>query len=238
MSSPEIPDFQRLVRERLGELRLDSAQQEEIVAELAGHLQETYEQLRAKGLCKENALQRSLEEDEINWRELSRKIQSAKREEGFMNDRTKQFWLPALVTLTISEGVLLIVSASVGSHPHLTGPIVLYLPWLASLLTMGPRMIYLPWLASLPLAGAVGAYLSRRAGGASTTLLAASLFPVEIGLFFGLAAIVMTMTTGNRIFARPQWLYASMAIAVGVVVPSLALLLGSLPFLKQRSVKV
>src|SRR6185312_5199345 len=209
MPEPETPDFQSLIRERLGKLRLDTTQQEEIVAELAGHLEETYEQLRAKGLCKSDALQRSLEEDEIKWRELSRKIQSAKRKEGCMNDRTKQFWLPALVSLSISQGVLLMVSVFVGSHPHLTGPIVMYLPWLASLLTMGPGMIYIPWLASLPLAGAAAAYLARRAGGTSKTMLAASLFPVEIWLCFGLAAIAMTIITGNRIFARPQWFYAA-----------------------------
>ena len=97
MPNPEIPDFQRLVRERLGELRLDSAQREEIIAELAGHVEETYERLRTQGLCKFDAVQRSLNDTRIDWRQLSRKIQAVKRE-GSMNNRTKQFWVPALVT--------------------------------------------------------------------------------------------------------------------------------------------
>ena len=219
MLNSEMPDFQSLVRERLGELRLAAAQQEEIFAELAGHLEETYEQLRAKGLCKSDALQRSLKE--INWRQLSRQIQSAKYE-GFMNNRTKQFWLPALVSLAISEGVLLGVSFAVANNAHL--------------LMIGPKLIYLPWMASMPFAGAAGAYLSRRAGSERKTLLAASLFPAIMALGFIFTGIAITLITGARIFARPQWFYASMALAVGVVVPAALLLLGSVPFLKERRV--
>ncbi len=223
MPEPETPDFQSLIRERLGELRLDTTQQEEIVAELAGHLEETYEQLRAKGLCKPDALQRSLEEDEIKWRELSRKIQSAKRKEGFMNDRTRQFWLPALVSLALSEGVLFALSFNIASHPRL--------------LMMGAKLIYLPWLAWLPFAGAAAAYLARRAGSERRTLLAACLFPAAMALCYVSAGIAFTLVTGARIFAKPQWFYASMAMGVGVFAPAGLLLLGSLPFLKQRSAK-
>lgn len=216
-----MPDFQRLVRERLGKLRLDSAQQEEIIAELAGHLEETYDQLRAKGLCKSDALQRSLEE-EANWRQLSRKIQSAKRE-GYMNNRTKQFWLPAMVGLAISEGVSFAVGFAVARNPHLA--------------LIGPKLIYLPWMASMPFAGAAAAYLSRRGGSKRKTLIAASLFPAVMALCYVSSGIAITVVTGARIFARPQWFYASMALCVGVVVPAGLLLLGSLPFLKERSVK-
>ena len=217
----QLPDFQLLVRERLGKLRLDSAQQEEIIAELAGHLQETYEQLRAKGLCKTDALQRSLE-GEINWRQLSRKIQSAKREGLFMNQRTKQFWLPAMVSLAISEGVVFAVSFAVASNPHLA--------------LMGPKLIYLPWIAPMPFAGAAAAYLSRRAGSKRKTLLAASLFPAVMALCFISAGVAITLFTGARIFARPQWFYISKAFGVGVVVPAILLTLGTLPFLKERKV--
>lgn len=210
MPEQRAPNFHRLVRERLGILKLDSAQQEEIVAELAGHLEETHEQLCAKGLCKADALQRSLEE--IDWRQLSRKIQSAKHEGVFMNNRTKQFWLPALVSLALSEGMLLALSFNIASHPRL--------------LMMGAKLIYLPWLGSLPFVGAAAAYLARRAGGERRTLLAASLFPAAMALCYISAGIAFTLVTGVRIFARPQWFYASMAMGVGVIVPAALLLLG------------
>lgn len=221
MPDSQLPDFKLLVRERIGKLQLDSAQQEEIIAELAGHLEEVYEHWSTKGLCKSDALRRSLKEEEINWRQLSRNIQSAKRE-VYMNNRTRQFWLPALASLGISEGVLLAVSFTVANNSHL--------------LMMGPKLIYLPWMACMPLAGAAGAYLSRRAGSKRKTLLAASLFPAMMALCFIFVGIAITLVMGVRIFARPQWFYASMAFGVGVIVPAVLLTLGAVPFLKQRKV--
>jgi len=40
-----MPDWQKLVRQRLGGLTLDAAEKEEVHAELAAHLEETYEAL-------------------------------------------------------------------------------------------------------------------------------------------------------------------------------------------------
>jgi hypothetical protein len=216
----EMPDFRVLVRERLGDLNLCAALQNEIIAELAAHLQETYERLRAKGLCKSGALQRSFNQTEINWRELSRKIQSAKREEGFMNNRTRRFWLPALVSLAISEGMLLAISVTVATHAHL---------W-----QLGPAAMYVPWLLSLPAAGAAGAYLARRAGAGQKTLLAAVLFPAFVGLAFICAGLLIALTTEVPVFAKPQWFYIPLAFLVGVLIQGLALWLGSLLFLRER----
>lgn len=122
-NSPDFksPDWPALVRDRIGSLRIEPAQQEEIIAELAGHLEELYEGLRTQGLCESEALQRSLEleQEEINWRKLTRKIRSAKRGEGSMNDRTRQFWLPALASLAVSEGMLFAISVTVATHAYL-----------------------------------------------------------------------------------------------------------------------
>lgn len=137
-----------------------------------------------------------------------------------MNKRTKQLWLPAMVSLAISEGVLLVVTVVVGRDLRIS--------------MMGPKVTYIPWLISLVIAGAVGAHLSRRGGSGWRTLLAASLFPAYIGLGFVLAGIAITLITGVRVFARPQWLYASRALGVGVLIPAIALLLGSLPFVRQK----
>ena len=139
-----------------------------------------------------------------------------------MNNRTKQFWLPAMVSLAISEGVLLVVSVAAARNIRIG--------------MMGPKAIYIPWLISLVIAGSAGAYLSRRAGTERKTLLVASLFPAIVGLGFVLAGIAITLTTGPRIFGHPQWLYVSRALGVGVFVPAVALLLGSLPFLRRSRV--
>jgi hypothetical protein len=42
----------------------------------------------------------------------------------------------------------------------------------------GTILLYLPWLVSLPFFGAIGAYISSRAGGSRGTVLLASVFPV------------------------------------------------------------
>lgn len=218
MPETDGPDWNAIVRERIGSLQLDRVQEEEIACELAGHLEEVYEDMCAKGLCKSEALERSL--SEVNWRQLSRKIKSAKRGGVFMNNRTKQFWLPAMVSLAISEGVLLVVTVVVRSDLRIS--------------MMGPKATYIPWLISLVIAGAVAAGLSRRGGSGWRTLLAASLFPAYTGLGFVLVGIAITLITGVRVFAQPQWLYASRALGVGVLVPAMALLLGAAPFMKRR----
>ena len=137
-----------------------------------------------------------------------------------MNNRTKQFWLPAMVSLGISEGVLLIVTVVVGRDLRIS--------------RMGPKVIYIPWLISLVIAGALAAHVSRRGGSGWRTLVAASLFPAYMGLAFVLVGIAITLTTGVRVFAQPQWLYATRALGVGVLVPAMALLLGSMPFVKRK----
>jgi len=221
MRDSSARDWNFIVRERLVNLRLEAWQQEEIIAELAGHLEEVYEGLCAKGICKADALQRSLEE--IDWRELSRKIQSARSEGVFMNDRTRQFWLPAFVSLAISEGVLLALS--------------FIIPMYSRLWQIGPVVLYGPWLLSLPAAGAAGAYLSRLAGGGRRALLGAVWFPAIVGLGFICGGLLITLVMGVRVFARPQWFYVSLALIVGVILPCVALWLGSLPFLKEREAR-
>jgi hypothetical protein len=221
MPDSEIPNFRLLVHERLGMLKPNSAQREEIIAELAGHLEEVYEVWCAKGMCKYDALQRSLEQEEIDWRRLSRKIQSAKCEEGFMNDRTRQCWLPALTSLAISEGMLFAISITVATHARL---------W-----QLGAAAMYVPWLLSLPAAGAAGAYLVRRSGAQRKALLAAVLFPAFVGLAFICGGLLITLTMGVRVFfAKPEWFYISLALVVGVLIPCIALWLGSLPFLREH----
>src|SRR5581483_5815327 len=218
MPDSNMLDWKSLVQQQMRNMRVDPLIREEIIAELAGHLEETYENFCQQGLSKREAVQRSLEG--IPWRQLSRKIQAAKCKEAFMNERTRQFWIPALASLTISEGVLLGLSLVIATHPHL---------W-----RMGPAALYGPWLLCLPTAGAAAAYLSRGAGSGEKTLLGAVWFPAIVGLGFICTGLLITLITGVRVFARPQWFYISLAVMVGVVLPGFALWLGSLPFLKPR----
>src|SRR6266446_1490079 len=56
-----MPDWQKVVREQLAGLNLGREEEDEVIAELAGHLEETYEALRRDGLPEREAVhQRSL----------------------------------------------------------------------------------------------------------------------------------------------------------------------------------
>jgi len=94
-----MPDWSALVRERLRPLDLPSIETQEVVAELAAHLEEFYDEQIGKGLSESEAQQRALNEI-VQWQILARNIQRAKCKEEVMNTRTKHLWLPGLVSLT------------------------------------------------------------------------------------------------------------------------------------------
>lgn len=158
-----MPDWQKLVRERFSSLALDESEKEEVCAELAAHLEETYEGLCKQGLHEKEAAHRSLEQVS-NWQDLQRKIFAAKRGERSMKKRAQQLWIPGFLALILSTFSLM-TAQTCGFQPPIlwSGPVQI--------------LVYVPWLASLPFFGALGAYLSYRAGGSRRTALLASVFP-------------------------------------------------------------
>jgi len=98
----------------------------------------------------------------------------------------------------------------------------------------GPNtvLLYVPWLLSLPFFGALGAYLSSRAGGSRGTVILASVFPV-LALT---AAFLLMFPIGlviERIFNHPVD-FSTVATALlrdgigWILVPGAALLAGGL----------
>lgn len=137
-----------------------------------------------------------------------------------MNTRTRTFWLPALVSLTAAMACLTISTLS-GLEPRFVAR-----GW-------ATYVVYIPWLLTLPLCGAAGAYLSRRAGGERRECLAAGLFPV-----IAMTSLVGFLTViGRFVFAKPQWVYFSMTVLFGSILPGIALLLGAAPFAKASRVQ-
>ena len=216
-------DWSAVVRERLPEAGLSSAQRDEIIVEIAGHLEEFYEEQLAQGVSDEESLDHALSQV-TNWGDLARRIERAKRTEEKMNQRTRTFWLPAFITLTawvLFEAILAQTSYGprmISGHPNM-------------MLVVGPI-----WLAGQPFVGAIGAYASRRAGGTRFTRLAAGLFPMII-TFVGICAayiLILIAFLHGRI-DQGYFVVGSVAkFALGiVVVPGLAMLLGTLPFLRS-----
>lgn len=174
-------DWRAYVEGQLGALRLERAEADEVVRELAGHLEECYEALRAQGVGEEEAFSQACAEAG-NWAQLRRGVISAK--EGRMSDRVKQIWLPSLVTLSVGWAVLGMAIWS-GTPPLIWESwhaarrgVVLWAS--AGGWTAAPPLVilYWPWLVSLPFIGAAGAYLSRRAKATGWRVYLSGAFPV------------------------------------------------------------
>lgn len=157
-------DWHELVRRRLSGLALDEAEKDEVHAELAAHLEESYEALRAQGVPAPTAMRDTLSQIS-SWKDLQRKILSVKRRRQPMKKRAHQLWIPGFLTLILSTFSLMAVQTG-GFRP----PIL----WSAPM----PVLVYVPWLVTLPFFGALGAHVSSRAGGSRGTALVASVFPV------------------------------------------------------------
>ena len=217
-----MPDWNALVRERLdaaGAPSVDGAD----IAELAGHVEDLYEQLRRNGMCESEALGQALRVIR-DWRELAERIRRAKGGEETMNHRTKTLWLPGLLGLTASMVWLMILQrASV--EPRM--------PWLHSGLAWKP---YLVWLISQPVFGATSAYLSRRAGGERRNEVTASLFPAIVMLGLWCFVIAGAILIERNPYVIRQWPMALAGALVWSVFPGLSLLLGRFVFLKTRSI--
>jgi hypothetical protein len=157
-------DWEALVEGHLGDLALEPPERAEVIAELAAHLAETCEDLRRQGLTETEAERRVLSKV-TNWHDLQRKILIAKRGGHIMKKRVRQLWIPGFLTMTLST-VFLMTLQRLGFNARLVSWRDLDI------------LFYVPWLLSLPIFGALGAYVSSRAGGSRRTALLTSIFPV------------------------------------------------------------
>ncbi len=224
-----MPEWKVLVREHLGDLGLAASQEEIIVAELASHLEEVFDEACAQGLCKSEAIERSLAQV-TDWYGLSRQIQRAKREEGIMNHRTKTLWLPGLISLTAAM-IFLMVSELFSLQPRFLVPGSFAVVHTSSTSANVLLVAYLPWLALLPLCGAAGAFLSRRAGGQRRARLAAGMFP-----WTSLFVLVTFLTLiGQIVPFKHEWIGFVTRLLLISIPPGVALLLGVIPFLKEAT---
>ena len=208
-------DWKKEVRDHVGSLKLSADAREEVIAELATHLEEVYEEAHSQGLSDSAALEQALQEVE-DWRVLARKIGRVK--EDFMNDRTSGLWLPAVITF-LGASASLTLTQFLGMQPRMLWFDKLVMPF------------YLPWLATLPIFGALGAFLSKRAHGATWTRLAASLSPALIMLI----VICLVLSWGLAINGVHSLTIAGFGLGLinWVAIPGCALLAGAVPFLRE-----
>jgi hypothetical protein len=211
-----MPDWQELVRQRLSGLALDADERDEVHTELAAHLEESYEALLKEGVPEQVAVQRALLQV-TNWKELQRRINSARSGKDTMTNRVKQFWLPGFLTFLLSTSLLAL--------NQIFGP----KPWALMKVGQLPMVLFfIPWLLSLPIVGAVGAYLSHRAGGSRRAIFSSIVFPVLPFLASIVVVLPVSLIFDRFIGHNVAPISLVMALLGWVLAPGVALLAGGL----------
>jgi hypothetical protein len=230
-----VHDWEQPVRSGLGADYC--AAHPEVVRELAGHLEEVYEERLRRGESPATA-ERRAREQVSDWMRLRRNLQRAGEGEAMRNQQIRAVWLPGLLSTLVGFGLLRAIFA-IGAHPWAVMQMpVSNVPHLDTL--VGERVAQLfrfemPWWLVLPLAGATGAFASWRAGGRPLERVVAALFP---SLAFGGVAILSLFISvfferGVRGVPVAQNFFSD--TLHWVFLPGLALLLGSLPFARLRT---
>lgn len=228
-----MPDWQELVRRQLSGLALDATEEDEVHAELASHLEESYEVFLREGVSRPDAIRGALSLAG-DWQELRRRIQMARAKGSNMTNRVRQLWLPGFLTLFTSMSLLVLID-SFGPRPQVVHvqPNDAYNVslQLRSWSVIAPvAVVYVPWLLTLLLIGASGAYLSHRAGASRRVAFLSILFPVLPYSAFFLIGFPLSLILGEKNFTHNIMFSAFLVgLVAWVLFPGAALLAGGLP---------
>ncbi len=214
-----MPDFEHILREKL--CRCNRPKHDEVIRELAGHMEDRYEGLLRENVGRDEALQGALCEVG-DWKQLQKSIESARRTD--MTERAKCVLVPGTAALLVSTlGERLLWHLSTGT-PHV------YRDW-SSWLTVA-----LPMVGVLLIAGAAGAACSLYAGGSKRQRIWSAEFPALCATLLLLILLPWSLFSFSH---AATWLAvrgaASRYILFGVLTPAAVLLLGALPFLLAES---
>jgi hypothetical protein len=99
-----------------------------------------------------------------------------------------------------------------------------------------PNTVFVTWLATLPLIGALGAYLSARAGGRAKSVFSAITFPVFPFLAFVVIGLPIAMAFDDHVARNLTIPLFLVSFSAWVVFPAMALAAGgwSLRYLVRR----
>jgi hypothetical protein len=214
-----MPDWQQIVSSKLSGLALEPEEVTQVLEEVAGHLEEEYQSLLSKDVPEKEAARRALRRVD-DWQALKQMIESARKKENPMPKRVAQFWLPAFLTLLLSM-VLLAVIQMFGPNP--------WTRVVASRWWMPVAVVYVSWLFFLPLVGALGAYMSRRAGGSARAVFFSIVFPTLPYLTFFLIGLPIALILDDRVAHNITIPAFFVGLSAWVIFPATALLAGGWP---------
>ena len=208
-----MPDFERLVADRLAQLNLTPAQQHEVIAEVSAHLEEFY---RARVSAGSDNPEGETLAQVANWTRLRRRIQRAK---GDRMRIARAVVLPGLGGVLLAWITFRLCVAYLGAcQPGLTSALGLVADEMCTVPSANTPM-YVAWLTTLPYAGALAAVLARRAGARPVERLVAALFPA---IALAIETIFFGVVLGFFWRIPVYW----------VLVPAISCALGTIPFLR------
>lgn len=134
-----------------------------------------------------------------------------------MSNRVRQVWLPGFATLFLST-ILLALTEIYGPKP-----------WIISWGHPPVLLIYIPWLFCSPFVGAVGAYLSYRAGGSGRAIFLSTIFSALPFLASIVVVLPVSLIFDHFIAHNIAPMALVLALLGWVLIPVAALLAGGLP---------
>ncbi len=110
-------DWQEAVRRKLASAAISRWRREDLIAELANHLEDTYGEFLACGVAEPEALAECLEVlDDVP--QIAAAVKQSQIWEDAMNQRSRTLWLPGLVTLTLASVSLMAMQLFTFSRPR------------------------------------------------------------------------------------------------------------------------
>lgn len=144
-----------------------------------------------------------------------------------MNQRTKALWLPALASLAAAS-LFTLALTEISLQPHI----------IARLNSTVAPLLYVVWLFSNLFFGALGAFLSRRAGGSRLARIVAGTFPaIVMFLLCGLVIPVSALFFEHNTVVRNHPSRLALGILIWAAAPAVALMLGAASFLRDSSLR-
>ncbi len=207
-------DWEKEVREHLADIDLPAAAKEEVISELAAHLEDS--ETEATNLTHRDELSRH------NWRRLSLAISRAKR--GNQMNLRRSLWIPMFVNLMLTSSLI--------NLADWFGKIDLRI-YRSDHIPLTPQM----WLLALPFCGATAASLAKRADGSTLVRLIAVLTPCAVWFTvpFLLELLFLCFPHSLEAISLRSLVVSSFAL---IALPAPALLLGAAPFLGTTPSKV
>ena len=151
-----------------------------------------------------------------------------------LNERTKRLWLPGFASMTAAS--LFLFAVNVLSDPSRFFTQLSLRPQTILRGESGPGLVfYFSWILAHLVFGALGAFMSRQAGGTRGTRVLAAMFPaLAVFLLCGIVIPISAFAQHNLFVERhPMTLVFGMMIWAGI--PGIALLAGAAPFLGETT---